>query len=353
MFMNSRRFIAPIAALAALAASAQNTWTEGGVVYAEDLSDPSKLTVVVVAKKTPMVAEGESGYEGDISIPSTVEHDLDTYEVVGIAPRAFVGCDGLETLVIADGPTKIKEGTIIAPTLESLTLPSSVKSLKQVILEGITELNLGNGLHKVEMLFYGPNLERLSFPDATKILKYVDRKTFTPENRDKPSKLKELKFGSNLEVIDYSFETYFGKSLTIPGSCKTIECSFYEVPELTTLNIEEGVEKIINCFTNISSLETLTLPASCTETQISLVKSDRLKEINILAPSANNIYFNFRKCPELKSVRMGSPIPPKHNFLSELPYEQVITLYIPKGSIGDYIENWRLNRKPGVMIEEY
>ncbi|MDE7347191.1 MAG: hypothetical protein K2N48_10700 [Muribaculaceae bacterium] len=69
---------------------AQSTFEENGILYMEDLSDVSKLAVIVIPKTSP-IDGNNTLYSGSITIPAHVEHDLDIYEVVGIAQLAFKG----------------------------------------------------------------------------------------------------------------------------------------------------------------------------------------------------------------------------------------------------------------------
>ena len=71
-----------------LLAQSQSTFEEGGLLYMEDLSNPSKLSVIVMPKNSPLSGY-KSLYSGKIVVPSTINHDLDTYEVVGIAKMPF------------------------------------------------------------------------------------------------------------------------------------------------------------------------------------------------------------------------------------------------------------------------
>ena len=58
-------------------------------MFREDLSNPAKLSVLVMPKNSPSSAY-KSLYSGKIIVPSKIEHDLDSYEVVGIAKNATI-----------------------------------------------------------------------------------------------------------------------------------------------------------------------------------------------------------------------------------------------------------------------
>lgn len=266
--MNYKNLIAAVALFAPAAMFAQATFEVNGIVYTEDLSDPSKLAVMVTPKTVPGVPNGMSTYSGDIVIPSTVEHDLDTYEVTGISQMAFM-CTDLESLIINEGPVNIASGGISCPDLETLSLPNSVKTIKDMYTPGLENLTLGNGVETINGWMVIGNVSKLDLPSIKKI-KMMDMAGTT---------LKELNFGKNLKSIDQSFYHFMGDKLTIPGSCKKVTMSFLGCENLTSLIIEDGVETISNSFNGLPKLKKLVIPSSVKTLENSFVQMYGLEEV--------------------------------------------------------------------------
>ena len=87
--------------------------------------------------------------------------------------------------------------------------------------------------------------------------------------------------------------------ITIPGTIKTIdEFAFYECKNLSSVIIEDGVERILKgAFCN-TSLSSVTLPESIKEIRENAFASTHLQKINI-PDSVTDLYKNtFENCPE-------------------------------------------------------
>lgn len=252
--MNIKQFIISMSLAAPLSLAAQATFEVGGIVYTEDLSDPSKLAVIVVAKKSPMLMEGMSAYEGDIVIPSTVEHDLDTYQVTGIAQGAFMGSE-VESLIINDGPTKIPSNCIICSKLEKLVLPSTMTSVSGLQAPALEEMTFGDNIQTIEgSCFIGGAMTEIVLPAGLKNLKG----SFI--NIDD---LAVVTFGPNVKKIENSFMGISAlKSVSLPGSLRTLKDSFRGCKNLESVEIQEGLQKLNGSFIGCENLKDLTLPSS-------------------------------------------------------------------------------------------
>lgn len=373
----NQTIITSLLAAAPLCAAAQATFEVGGVVYTEDLSDPSKLAVIVVAKKSPMVMEGISAYEGDIVIPSTVEHDLDTYQVTGIAQGAFMGAE-VESLVINHGPTKILKGGISCQKLEKLVLPSTMTSLDGIFAPALEELTLGDNIKTIEASFIGGSgLTELSLPSA---LKTLTGSFITLEG------LAKLTFGPNVKKIENSFMNMSAlESVVLPGSLRTLKGSFVYCPKLTSVEIQEGLQKIDGSFASCYALKEIKLPKSLATIENSF--SDGASTELILPegvttikdsftsgwPNLTTLTFpnsltsvsgSFRGCGNLKEVHFGTGFSDIESAIGNnlasiekmyCPWavppaapsglrgrSRLITVYVPKGSAQAYAEAWNL-----------
>ena len=320
--MNFKKIIFSTAIFGPLLGVAQSTFTENGIVYTEDLSDPSKLAVIVVAKKSPMVMEGLSAYEGDIVIPSKVKHDLDEYAVVGIGQGAFFGCEDLESLIIEDGPTKIMMNTIVAKPLTKMIFPNTMKSIAGFYPGDLEEVSFGNSLQKVENSSFG-NIETLEFPNTLKKLELIY--TVAPDINS--YRLKNLTLGSNMDYIKMSFSFFAGEKLDMKG-CKLISQSFGFCENLTDLNLGDGVQTIDNSFNNLGNLENLKIPASCKTITSSFATTPLLQELE-LGEGIETIHYSFRKTEKLKKLTLPKNVKNISESFSSLP--EIEELILPDG----------------------
>lgn len=340
--MKIKQFIVGMSLVAPLSMAAQATFEVGGVVYTEDLSDPSKLAVIVVAKKSPMVGEGISAYEGDIVIPSTVEHDLDTYQVTGISKSAFLGSE-VESLIINDGPTKILSGCINCQKLEKLVLPSTMTSISGLYVPALEEITFSDNIQTIDGCFIGGAMTEMVLPQGLKNLKGSFISMFD---------LSDVTFGPNVKKIEDSFiATTALKSVSLPGSLMSIKGSFSGCEGLESIELPEGLQKVDRSFTGCYNLKKLTLPNSLTVVSKSF-GSPGLREVrfgtgfnNIDAVAA--VYL-------LEKLYCPWTTPPAAP--AELDLCESLTVYVPKGAAQAYVEAWGLadinKSKQCITVEE-
>lgn len=361
------KFLLSLALLLPTAAAAQSTFEVNGIVYTEDLSDPSKMAVIVVAKKSPMLMEGMSAYEGDIVIPSTIEHDLDTYQVTGIAQGAFMGSE-VESLVINEGPNKILIGTINCPKLETLTLPQSIVSVDGLYAPELEELNWGDNIKSITngSFIASKKLESLTLPAA---LKTVKASFYNLDG------ISSLKFDDKIKSIEQSFNVLENlKSLNFPASLRTLKMSFTSISAVESIEFADGIQKIESSCTGCKSLKSLKLPSTLTSMSYSFAGGN-LDELVI--PDAVTTIDNCFLGTFVKTIRFGkgfSDIASLDHFLSTaskiycpwsvppgiarcLKYGEDVTVYVPRDAVSAYEEAWNLaeinKRKHHLTIEPF
>ena len=80
--------------------------------------------------KTAEVTSGDKKYEGEISIPGSIENDGISYKVSSIGVSAFYYCSGLSSVIIPISLTSIGENAFwYCSSLTSVTIPNSVTSI--------------------------------------------------------------------------------------------------------------------------------------------------------------------------------------------------------------------------------
>lgn len=375
---------------------AQSTFEENGILYMEDLSDPKAMAVVVIAKKSLRTGE-KSLYSGDIRIPAQIIHDLDTYNVIGILKGAFY-CDNLSSLVIEDGIEFIEDYSIWSSSLKTLTLPGTVKTLSWVQTENLKEIKFGEGIETLSEISLGPDIKNIDFPQSLKKIK-----GFSVEGMSWSTKPISVKFGDNVEELEYCLRQFAGETLSTPLGCKNIKFSFEECPNLTKLNINEGPLTIEGSFEKINNLSELSLPNSVRLIESSFIENGRLSSLS-LGDNVESIKKSFLYIPELKRLTLpnslkkiddsfkfsvnynkpkleivhfgegykditkllGSPIrgldemycpwtivPSSPTF--DYDYragDQSIIINVPKGMVENYIKAWGLQDWKGVTVKE-
>ena len=86
---------------------------------------------------TASVTSGDSNYQGDITIPSSVTYDGTTYSVTSIGSLTFYGCTSLTSINIPNSVTSIGDRAFYGCTgLTSINIPESVTSIGAAAFEG-------------------------------------------------------------------------------------------------------------------------------------------------------------------------------------------------------------------------
>lgn len=290
-----RFFIYWVSMLTALITLSQTTFTEGGINYMEDLSDPSKLAVIVIAKKSPLLQADASAYKGNVVIPSKVKHDLDEYEVIGIAQGAFMAPE-LESLVINEGPTKIYMGTIWSDKLKKLIFPKSVKSIEYLYLPELEEIS-ADGVEIIKNWNFG-KIESLNLPSS----KHIINSFFG---------LKNIILGPEMDIIKDSFSHYKGEILNIPP-CKEIIDSFESSIGLNKLTFSGTVDKISNSFNYIVSDDNLSLSEVLFLSNVNIIDNSFNRCINLrileFDGEVKNISNSFSSIKNLENLNLPSGI---------------------------------------------
>lgn len=328
-----------LAGFMSLAGNAQTTFIVNGIKYMEDLSDPTRMAVIVMPNydvMNPMVM----GYEGDIVIPSKVEHDLDTYDVIGISTGAFCS-DKLNSLVISEGVCNIAQGAIYSISLKKLVLPSTVKSISMIGGCNLEDIDFGNGIESINMLMLGP-VKSLRFPDSLKSIEVVSRVP-GPNNieTNREGNLTDLTFGKNIESIKFFGVDYLGSELKIPSSCKKISTSFPSCPNLVKLELPAGLEILSESFASVDKLENLSIPGSIKNITNDFSSCISLKKLTI-NEGVENIEDSFVSMPELTDLSLpNSVINIIHSFRG---CDNIKTLVIPE-SVADIKDSFSATLK--------
>lgn len=225
------------------------TFTVDGITYQPLLSgdsyEPTNRVQVLRCDKEKI---------GDVIIPSTVENNGITYDVISVLAASFLNCNGVT----------------------SVTLPSSVKSIGNFAFQGCTNLksiNLPDGLESMgHQIFYKcPSLESVEIPDSVTSMGIG---MFA-----ECSGLKNVKLPKNDKLTEIPANTFQDcSSLTSIGSVDS-EASV-EIPETITtigadaflfsglegeITIPNGITTIgVEAFAGCTGITEVTIPSSVT-----------------------------------------------------------------------------------------
>ena len=125
------------------------------------------------------VTSGDDKYTGNVKIPSSIQFNGKTYNVIAIGEKAFYYCQSLKSIVIPSSVTAIANDAFYeCRGLEALIIPANVHSI-------------GN-----DAFGYCTNLESIEFPEG---LTSIGRNAFNSCN-----KLSEIKLSSTISKIGVS-----------------------------------------------------------------------------------------------------------------------------------------------------
>ena len=237
--------------------------------------------------------------------------------ITSIGDYAFRGCSGLTSLNIPDGITEIgKSAFMLCSGLTSLNLPAGITTIGFNAFygcSGLTSLTLPADITSIDYgTFYGcSGLTSINLPSSvTKIGSWA----FTDCNG-----LTSLNLPDGItEIGSYAFRDCSGlTSLTLPAGITEIGMSAFEgCSGLTSLNLPSSVTEIgMLAFKGCSGLTSLTIPAGITS----------------IAGYA------FNGCSGLTSIYVyAEKVPEIGSHVFEECDAKKCTVYVPKGTYGDY-----------------
>lgn len=289
-----------VSILTAIITFAQSTFTEGGINYMEDFSDPSKMAVIVISNTN---SKGINLYKGDVIIPSVVEHDLDEYHVIAIEQGAFMKANELESLIIENGPSQIEEETIHSNSLKSIELPGSLISIKDIEAGNLENIKFtGDGVQEIDGFIFGPKLNELILPNSLINLYGMDceRSVSGIENYQ----LNKVILGDKIEKIGGVCTIFNGELLEIP-SCSQLISSFNICYNLKELKLSDNLNYIESSFDIVNEIEHLIIPNSCNEIILCFREANKLKDLK-LGKDINTIYHSFKELESIKKLTIPS-----------------------------------------------
>ena len=232
--------------------------------------DNNKRTAEVVACLT----------SGNVTIPSSITYNSETYSVTSIGDWAFEGCSGLTSVTIGNSVTSINSYAFYdCSGLTSVTIPNSVTSIGDYAFDGCSGLTKVNYLGSVDK-WVGIDFSSSS-DNPTYYAKdlYINGELLTDVKISTADSIKKYAFYNCASIKSVEL----GNSVTSIGSSAFVRCSgltsvtignsvtsigrsaFYDCSGLTSVAIPNSVTSIGEfAFSYCSGLTSVTIPNSVT-----------------------------------------------------------------------------------------
>ena len=346
--------------------------SDGKTIY-YNITSSEDLTVSVSYRGSSYISYINE-YGGDISIPSSVLYNGETYSVTSIGDLAFFycrnltsitipnsvtsigddafsSCDGLTSITIPNSVTSIGNNAFAnCRGLTSVTIPNSVTSIGNEAFwdcDGLTSVTIPNSVTSIgEKAFYWcDGLTSVTIGNSVTSIgdyafTYCDGLTSINVDSNNPSytSLNGVLFNKGkTELIKYP-EGKEG-SYTIPNSVTSIEdWAFYSCEGLTSITIPNSVTSIGNeAFWDCDGLTSVTIPNSVTSIgENAFYNCDDLTSVTIGNSVTSIGNYAFSQCYALTEIYSLSSDPAVCDAGSFSGVDKTIPVYIPFGSKNAY-----------------
>lgn len=263
-----------------------------------------------------------------------------------IEQAAFAYCRNLKIVDLSHTSIKeLPEEAFLFSGIKKIALPASLEIVGKEAFYGCTDLNVIDISHtSVKELQNGAfgksGISSISLPSTFRI---VGASAFIETKN-----LKELTLPEGSEVID--LEAFSGSSIqkvTLPNTIYHIDRSFYNCPELTTIEtygtrttpspVDRTAAIVSECFNHSPKLTVLKIPASIAKIGISALNKCQVKTL-ILPASVKALDFNaFGNAVSLDEISLMSPTMVTADYYPVPPGIQKIR--VPQNLVETYKQN--------------
>ena len=219
---------------------------------------------LVPKAKIAVVTGGDTYYEGDINIPSTIESDGTTFTVTEITGEAFYYCRNLRSLTIANSVKTIGyQAFFHCDRLRKLVLPDDIEELPWgmcSMCHQLTEVHLPNRLRTLTAVAFSEcvSLPSITLPEG---LVEIGGNAFSYCNS-----LTSVVIPHHVSIVgDGAFAGCNNLvSVRLPDNLSRVtESCFANCPKLSDIILPNGIDAIWeNAFAGCESLTRLAIPSS-------------------------------------------------------------------------------------------
>ena len=247
----------------------------------------------------------------DVKLPDYFEEERTQY-----ANGTFIGCTSLTSIELPESVTMLSDAFIGCTSLTTIDLPESVSYLDGTF-EGCTSLKTIDLSKSVEHLYLSG-----TFKGCTSLTQII-----LPES---------------VKYLDSTFEGCTSLTqIILPKSVEHLYGTFIGCTSLNTIDLPKSVKYLDGTFIGCTSLKTIDLPIGVEHLDSTFKSCTSLNSVNIRELSGNALYLGdtFKDCPNLRTIRFFSSIPPIPSEFPELSDNVII--YVPKGSYTSYwVTGW-------------
>ena len=194
-----------------------------------------------------------TSYRPQITIPSSITYNSETYSVTSIGERAFFKCSSLSSITIPNSVTSIGNNAFFSCySLTSITIPNSVTSIGDAAFSycsSLSSITIPNSVTSIG------NNAFFSCSSLTDIEVDSDNKNFASING--------VLYNKDITTLIYCPERK--TSILIPNSVTSIENRAFYSSSLSSIVIPNNVTSIGNeAFSHCASLSSIVIPNSVT-----------------------------------------------------------------------------------------
>lgn len=326
------------------------------------INEPGAKDVAVDGRKYTIFSPTEkyarivgNSYEGDFTIPATIEVEGDTYKVVEVGGYCFDGRTGITSVTVPDGILVVSDYAFRGTTgLKSLSLPGSVMAIKAGFITkgGITEFTFPKNIVRVENITFQncTALTTVTLPESAEVINasaFAGCTALTTVNGganlreiysgafNGATKLVNFTLPQGLELLENSSFTGTGISFTkLPPKIKTVRASaFKNCYNLKYVDVSAIENFESSCFQG-SGLERIDMPSSV-KTFGTMIFQDckQLKRIILPANLDKVPIQTFYNCSSLDSVVLPGNITTLSNYAFR-DCSSLKNIVLPKGMEG-------------------
>ncbi len=220
----------------------------------------------------------------------------------GLGDNGIIGSYTLESVTLDDDLTIVDPGFSLPCEISGFDYCTALKTVRIPNSPALEVLSGFNGCTSLTSLDGCDNLQTIiGFNDCRSLVNFVfPSRLKRIEGFDNCSSLESVVFPDEVEEIGGFSGCNNLKAIKIPASVKSLS-GFDDCQNLATLSLSDGLESLRGF--SSTSLNTVTIPGSCTAIEVAFNSCDNLETVEILE-GVSQISRSFSFCDKLKSITL-------------------------------------------------